>query len=55
MKTELQSIHKNQARELSELLPGKKAIGSKWVYKQKHDADGNVERCKARLVAHVYN
>ena len=55
METELQSLHKNKVWELSELLPGRKAIGSKWVFKQKHDADGNVERHDARLVAQGYN
>ena len=44
METELQSLHKNQLWELSELPLGKKAIGSI-----------NVERYKARLVAQSYN
>ena len=44
METELQSLHKNQVWELSELLSGRKSIGSKWVFKLNHDADGNVER-----------
>ena len=30
METELQSLHKNQVWELSELPPGRKATGSKW-------------------------
>lgn len=33
------------------LPSGKQAVGSKWVYKIKRSADGNVERHKARLVA----
>ena len=55
METELQPLHTNQVWELSELPPGRKAIGSKWVFKRKQDPDGNVERHKARLVAEVYN
>ena len=55
METELQSLHKNWVWELSELPPERKTIGSTWVFKQKHDADGNVGRYKARLVAQDYN
>ena len=32
----------------------RKIVGSKWVFKVKHDSDGRVERYKARLVAQGY-
>ena len=31
---------------------GSKAVGSKWVFKTKTNADGKIERYKAGLVAH---
>jgi len=36
---------------LVELPVGKKAVGSMWVYRTKHNADGSIERFKARVVA----
>jgi hypothetical protein len=41
----------NQTWEIVKLPPGKKAIGSGWVYRVKRNADGSIERYKGRLVA----
>ena len=37
--------------DLTQLPAGSHAIGCKWVFRASCDADGNVVRCKARLVA----
>ncbi|KAL0351158.1 UNVERIFIED_CONTAM: Retrovirus-related Pol polyprotein from transposon RE1 [Sesamum radiatum] len=52
---ELTALEKNHTWELTTLPEGKRAIGSKWVYKVKLNPDGTVERYKARLVAKGYN
>nr|GEZ90739.1 ribonuclease H-like domain, reverse transcriptase, RNA-dependent DNA polymerase [Tanacetum cinerariifolium] len=54
MKTELDSIERNNTWTLVELPPGWKAIGLKWVYKVKKDPTGAVIKYKARLVAKGY-
>ena len=51
MKAELNSLAQNDVWDLVPLPPGKKTVGSKWVFKKKTGADGKVERFKARLVA----
>ncbi|CAI7874543.1 unnamed protein product [Closterium sp. NIES-53] len=51
MESELKSIEENDTWELVELLEGRKAITSKWLFKIKSDADGNMDRYKSRLVA----
>ncbi|KAK8914337.1 hypothetical protein KSP39_PZI023872 [Platanthera zijinensis] len=51
MEDEMVSLRKNQTWGLCKLPKGRKAIGSKWVFKQKVKADGTVEKYKARLVA----
>ena len=48
---EMNSILKNKTWELVDLPPGKTAIGSKWVFKTKMNADGSINKHKARLVA----
>ena len=55
MEREMESLKKHNVWELVNLSPGKKAIGSKWVFKVKTNADGSIERYKARLVAQGYN
>jgi len=40
---------------ISDLPPGKKPIGCKWIYKVKYKSTGEVERFKARLVAKGYS
>ena len=54
MKTEKKSLDDNQVWVLVELPPGRKAVGSKWVYKWKTGADSSVGRHKAPLVAQGY-
>ncbi|CAI7782320.1 unnamed protein product [Closterium sp. NIES-54] len=44
MESELKSIEENNTWELVELPEGRKAITSKWLFKIKSDADGNIER-----------
>ena len=48
---EISALNKNRTWEISELPPGKKLVGSKWLFTIKHKADGSIERLKARLVA----
>jgi hypothetical protein len=48
---EIQSLIDNGTFELVRLPAGRKAIGSRWVFKVKRNADGSIERYKARLVA----
>lgn len=54
MKQELESIEKNDTWKLTHLPKGQKAIGLKWVFKLKKDAEGNVTKYKARIVAKGY-
>ncbi|KAM1744384.1 hypothetical protein ACFX11_011278 [Malus domestica] len=55
MDEEIEAIQKNDTWELAILPKGHKAIGVKWVYKTKKNANGEVERYKARLVAKGYS
>ena len=55
MKKEMESLKDNNVWELVELPKDRKAVGSKWAYKVKTDADGSIERYKARLVAQGFS
>jgi len=50
MVDEMASLHKNEAWDLVELPARRKPIGNKWVFKKKTNAEGKVEKYKARLV-----
>eukprot|EP00253_Pinus_taeda_P004978 PITA_04978 len=54
MDEEMNAIERNKTWELVELPKGKEVIGVKWVYKTKSNAEGKIERHKARLVVKGY-
>ena len=39
MRNEIESLHKNDVWDIVELPEGRKAVGSKWVFKPKRDED----------------
>jgi hypothetical protein len=54
MNAELEALKQNKTWVLVDKPANVKPIGSRWVYKVKHKADGSIERYKARLVAKGY-
>lgn len=54
MDEEMNAIKRNKTWDLVELPKGKEVIGVKWVYKTKCNAEGKIERHKARLVFKGY-
>jgi transposase InsO family protein len=52
--SELRSLEENKTWELVSLPYGQTPIPCKWVFKVKKDAQGNIERFKARLVVKGY-
>nr|XP_009602039.1 uncharacterized protein LOC104097202 [Nicotiana tomentosiformis] len=55
MQLEIKALEDNKTWEIVDLPKGKNTIGSKWMYKIKFKADGEVEIFKARLVAKGYS
>nr|GEV65235.1 zinc finger, CCHC-type [Tanacetum cinerariifolium] len=47
---EMDSLVSNNTWELSDLPPGFKAIGCRWVFRIKYHTDGSIQTFKARLV-----
>ena len=54
MDEEMNAIEKNKTWESVDIPKGKEFIGVKWVYKTKSNAEGKIERHKARLVVKCY-
>ena len=52
---ELEALCKNKTWVLTPLPTGKKTVSCKWVYTVKQNAEGKIERYKARLVARGYS
>ena len=55
MVEEYDSIVKNSAWEVVPRPFDKSLVGSRWIYKVKQDADGSVEKYKARFVARGFS
>ncbi|KAD3640121.1 hypothetical protein E3N88_29344 [Mikania micrantha] len=55
MQLELLQFKKQQVWELVPLPPGKCAIGTKWVFKNKTDENGQIIKNKARLVVQGFS
>ena len=53
--SELQAHVTNGTWELAQLPPGKRAIGSRWVFKVKRKPDGSIDKYKGRVVAQGYS
>jgi hypothetical protein len=51
MNDEIKNLGEKKTWTLTDLPPGKHAIGCKWVYRIKKDGTGQIERYRARVVA----
>jgi hypothetical protein len=55
MLEEIEALEKNRTWDLVPCPKGKKVVDCKWVYTVKQDANGQIKRYKARLVARGYS
>ncbi|KAG7578454.1 Retrotransposon gag domain [Arabidopsis thaliana x Arabidopsis arenosa] len=51
MSGEVNALEENETWDITNPPPGKKAIGSHWIFTIKYKSNGEIERYKARLVA----
>jgi hypothetical protein len=51
----MKTLDKNEAWDLVDLLTRRNPIGNKWLFKNKLNTKGKVEKYKARLVAKGYS
>ena len=54
MESEMKSLKENETWDLVPRPSGKNIVGSRWVFKIKHNSDGSIQRYKSRLVAQGY-
>ena len=54
MNMEIDAIERNETWELTDLPKGMKKFRVKWVFKTKLNKNGEVDKCKARLVVKGY-
>jgi hypothetical protein len=55
MREELENFERNHVWTLVEPPRDVNVVGTKWVFKNKHDEDGEIMRNKARLIAQGYS
>jgi len=54
MNKEIEAIESNKTWVLTTLPEGVKSIGVKWIFKTKLNENGEIDKCKARLVEKGY-
>ena len=55
MNDEINALKKNKTSEVVDKPIGRNIVGSKWVFKPKWNADGTLERYRARAVAQEFS